>query len=129
MLSQRAHFGAVGHISVVFCSRPLLFRCLGHDLLPQRAHFGAGGHISVGFCSRPQLSRCSGHNLLPQRAHFGAGGHISMRFCAREAESVREDETYFYSIIILYVRRIPLRVPEYILLRHHRVFGRDNIYI
>ena len=52
-----------------------------------------------------------------------------MRFCAREAESVREDETYFYSIIILYVRRILLGVPEYILLRHHRVFGRDNIYI
>ena len=88
-----------------------------------------GGHISVGFCSRALLFRCSGHNLLPQRAHFGAGGHISMRFCAREAESVREDETYFYSIIILYVRRILLGVPEYILLRHHRVFGRDNIYI
>ena len=119
-----------GHISVGFRSRPQLFRCSGHNLRPQRAHFGAGGHISVGFCSRPLLFRCLGHDLLPQRAHWDAGGHISMRFCAREAESVREDETYFYSIIIiLYVRRILLGVPEYILLRHHRVFGRDNIYI
>ena len=118
-----------GHISVDFYAQLLLSRCLGHDLLPQRAHFGAGGHISIGFCSRPLLFRCSGHDLLPQRAHFGAGGHISMRFCAREAESVREDETYFYSIIILYGRRILLGVPEYILLRLHRVFGRDNIYI
>ena len=104
-----------GHISVDFYAQLLLSRCLGHDF--------------PCFRSRPLLFRCSGHDLLPQRAHFGAGGHISMRFCAREAESVREDETYFYSIIILYVRRILLGVPEYILLRHHRVFGRDNIYI
>lgn len=36
----------------------------------------------------------------------------------------------FYPIvIILYGRRILLRVPEYIQLRRHRVFGRDSIYI
>ena len=36
----------------------------------------------------------------------------------------------FYPIvIILYGRRILLRVQEYILLRRHRVFGRDSIYI
>ena len=36
----------------------------------------------------------------------------------------------FYPIvIILYVKRILLRVPEYILLCRHRVFGRDSLYI
>ena len=50
--------------------------------------------------------------------------------CTRGGMCVGKTKLIFYPIVtILYGRRILLRVPEYILLRHHHVSGQGSLYI